>query len=113
MNMMASAGMFGPLGATYGMSMDMPQEMADAMESTLDQISKETRRALRENAHIVNALVELLLHKEELLASDVKAFFDQYGLTTPEPTMVRAGEEVSILPQLDGETEAAEGVAEA
>lgn len=105
MNMMASAGMFGPLGATYGMSMDIPPEMAEAMEATLDTISKDTRRALRENAPIVNALVELLLHKEELLAADVKAFFDQYGLTTPEPTLIRAGEEVSILPQPDGEAE--------
>jgi cell division protease FtsH len=111
MNMMASAGMFGPLGATVGMSPEMPPDMAEAMEATLDRISKETRKALRENAHIVNALVELLLKKEELLAADVKAFFDQYNLPTPEPSLVREGEEISLLPELGGEAEEEEGAA--
>jgi cell division protease FtsH len=111
MNMMASAGMFGPLGATVGMSPEMPPDMAEAMEAMLDKISKETRKALRENAHIVNALVELLLKKEELLADDVKAFFDQYNLPTPEPTLIRDGEEITLLPELvvEGEITGQEG----
>jgi cell division protease FtsH len=98
MNLMASAGMFGPLGATVGFSPEMPPEMAEAMETILEKLSKECRKALRENAHIVKALVELLLQKEELMADDVKAFFDQYGLHTPDPTMIRNGEVFSILP---------------
>ena len=54
------------------------------MEETFQRVMKETRKALRENEHIVRALVALLMEKEELLADDVKAFFDQYGLFTPE-----------------------------
>jgi molybdopterin converting factor small subunit len=54
--------------------------------------------ALRENAHIMNALVDLLLEQEELLADEVRAFFDQYGLYTPDPTIVKDGEEISLLP---------------
>ena len=50
------------------------------MEETFQRIMKETRKALRENEHIVRALVALLMEKEELLADEVKAFFDQYGL---------------------------------
>lgn len=106
LSMMARAGMLGPLGGTMGLrfsvagaSYAIPPEMAQAMEDTFRKVANEARKALRENAHIVKALVELLLEKEELLADDVKAFFDQYGLHTPEPTLIRDGEEFSILPE--------------
>src|SRR5690606_40014520 len=79
-------------------------EMAQAMEEAFQQVLTETRRALREHSEIVKGLVELLLEREELLADEVRAYFDQFGLYTPEATMVRDGEEISILtPRLPDE----------
>ncbi len=112
---MARAGMLGPLGGSlnmnfsmFGMSTSISPEMAQAMEETFQRVLRETRKALRENAHIVNALVDLLLEKEELLADEVRAFFDQYGLHTPQPTMIQSGEEVSLITSgADAEAEAA------
>lgn len=120
LSMMARAGMFGPLGGAMtshvtpdGNFSNLPPDMAEAMEETFERIMRETRKALRQNEHIMRALVELLMEKEELLADDVKAFFDQFGLFTPEPSMIRDGEEVSIFkPQLP-EGEAKEGEAPA
>ena len=101
---MARAGMLGPLGGSLrigvtvmGMSTSVSPEMAQAMEETFQRVMKETRKALRQNEHIMRALVELLLEREELLADEVKAFFDQYGLHTPEPSMIKDGEEISIM----------------
>ncbi|MCC6805096.1 MAG: AAA family ATPase [Anaerolineae bacterium] len=101
---MARAGMLGPLGGALrigvsmtGMSTSVSPEMLEAMEETFQRVMKETRKALRDNEHIVRALVELLLEREELLADDVKAFFDSYGLYTPEPTMIKDGEEISVM----------------
>ena len=110
---MARAGMFGPLGGSlsvnmsmFGVTMAVSPEMAEAMEEVFQRIMKETRTALREHEPMVRALVALLMEKEELLADDVEAFFDQYGLFTPKPTMIKAGEEVEITnPRLtEGET---------
>lgn len=114
LSMMARAGMLGPLGGSAGRAQDFmltgqsslsapTPDMAKAMEETLQQILKETREALRTNTHIVEALVNLLLEKEELLADEVRAFFDQYGLHTPDPTTIQDGEEVSLIapPQLE------------
>nr|PZN51834.1 MAG: ATPase [Chloroflexota bacterium] len=108
---MAAAGMFGPLGAVMGNRKDYVEsgsmvtpEMAQAMEEAFQQVLTETRRALREHSEIVKGLVELLLEREELLADEVRAYFDQFGLYTPEATMVRDGEEISILtPRLPDE----------
>jgi hypothetical protein len=108
--------MLGPLGGSLrigvtmmGMSTSVSPEMAQAMEETFQRVMKETRKALRQNEHIMRALVELLLEREELLADEVKAFFDQYGLHTPEPSMIKDGEEISIMkPRLpEGEATAA------
>jgi cell division protease FtsH len=106
---MASAGMFGPLGAVMGNRADVMMsgsavtpEMAQAMEEAFQQVLGETRRKLREHAPMVRALVELLLEKEELLADEVREFFDQYELYTPQSTLVKDGEEISIFtPRLD------------
>ncbi len=102
---MGLAGMLGPLGGAasfrfsmFGISQDIPPEMAQAMEETFQQILQETRVALRERGDVVRALVARLMEQEELLADDVKAFFDQFGLFTPEPTIVKDGEEVRLLP---------------
>jgi cell division protease FtsH len=108
LNMMALAGMFGPLGGALGrtpdgvmftgMNFTMPSpDMAKAMDETFQQMLTDTRKALRENTHIVEALVALLLEKEELLADDVRAFFDQYGLHTPDPSAIIDGEEVNLF----------------
>lgn len=110
---MALSGMLGPLGGAVGRTQDVvvtgtnswyspTPEMAKTMEETFQQILKETRESLRENGHIVEALVKLLLEKEEILADDVRAFFDQYGLHTPDPTTFIEGKEVSLLPTPDG-----------
>ena len=114
---MARAGMLGPLGGSLrigvsmaGMSTSVSPEMAEAMEDMFRRIMLETRKALRQNEPIVRALAELLIEKQELLADDVKAFFDQYGLFTPEASMIKDGEEVSVmkpsLPQGDAQPQA-------
>ena len=112
---MARAGMLGPLGGSLRMGVSMmgvttsvSPDMTQAMEEVFQKIMIETRKTLRENEPIVRALVALLLEREELLADEVKAFFDQYGLYTPEPSMIKDGEEISIMnPQLlEGEAEA-------
>jgi cell division protease FtsH len=105
LSLMAGAGMLGPLGATMGDRRDVLEsgsyvtpEMAQAMEEVFQKILTETREALRQNSVILDALVNVLMEREELLADDVRAFFDQYGLFTPDPTMIIDGEEFSILP---------------
>jgi cell division protease FtsH len=70
----------------------------EEIEEAYQLILTETREALRNNAHIVQALVTMLLEREELLADDVRAFFDEYGLHTPDPTTIRDGQEISLLP---------------
>jgi cell division protease FtsH len=116
LNLMGRAGMLGPLGGAMtvrvtpdGTIIDMPPEMAQAMEDTFQTIMIETRKALREHEHVVRALVALLMEKDELLADEVKAFFDEYGLFTPEPSMIKDGEEISIMKPRLPEGEAAPG----
>ena len=84
-----------------GTMFDMPPEMAQAMEDTFQQVLNDTRRALREHAEMVRALVALLMEREELLAADVKAFFDQYGLPTPEMAQMDEAEPTVALPEGD------------
>jgi cell division protease FtsH len=103
LNMMAQSGMFGVLGATAGRRMSMggahhnvTPEMIEAQEAAYQEILRDTRSALREHRHIVEALVDELLEKGELLTDDVRAFFDRYGLETPQPSFVRDGEELQL-----------------
>jgi cell division protease FtsH len=120
LNAMALAGMFGILGGALGKPQDAAvtgiasltspnADMAKAMDETFQKILVETREALRENGHIVEALVDLLMEKEELLADEVRAFFDQYGLFTPDPTTIIDGEEISLFPELKPVNEAGAG----
>lgn len=102
---MALAGMLGPLGAIAGgynpmdpSSVAITPEMSQVIEETFQNILAETRKALRKHRDMTEALVTLLLEKEELLADEVEAFFDQYGLHTPKPSYIRDGEEVKLLP---------------
>ncbi len=102
---MAWCGMFGSMGAGVrqewdplrGLTTRLTEEQLRGIEETYQQILTETREALRQNGHIVNALVELLLEKEEMLADDARAFFDQYGLYTPDPVAIIEGQEVPIF----------------
>jgi len=102
---MAMAGMLGTLGGAMRNSFDiltgrfngLTAEQSKGIEEAYQKVLLETRQALRDHKEIVHALVELLLEKEELLADDVRAFFDQYGLFTPDPMVIRDGEEISIL----------------
>jgi cell division protease FtsH len=95
LTMMARAGMFGSLG---GALIDgVTPEMSAAMDETLQDLVREARVKLREHATIVRALVALLLEKEELVGNEIEAFFDPFGLHTPRPTLIRDGEERSLL----------------
>jgi cell division protease FtsH len=93
---MTVAGMFGAMGGS--MSGSLTPDQAKTIDEVYQDLLDETRMALREHAQIVHALVKLLLEKEELLADEVREFFDQYGLYTPDPTVIRDGQEISLLP---------------
>ena len=104
---MAMAGILGPLGGTVGRPQETPfgtqlmvntsPEMNEAMEQKFQEMLKECREALRANGHIVNSLVELLLEKGEISANEVRTFFDEYGLHTPDPVLLQDDEEVQLL----------------
>jgi ATP-dependent Zn protease len=80
---MAYTGMFGVMGANFNGANYTP-EMADAMEQTFRAVLEEVRMALRAHREMGEALIKLLLEKNELLADEVEEFFDQYGLFTPK-----------------------------
>jgi cell division protease FtsH len=115
LSMMVGAGMFSSMGGAMDMMLDIRQGrvgpqmtpgQARDMEEAYQQVLQKTRLALRENAHIVEALVELLLEKEELLGHDATEFFDKYGLYTPEVMITVPEEELRAisepLPELIG-----------
>jgi hypothetical protein len=84
---MANAGMFGPLGANMGTdinNMTPTKEMRDAMEEAFRLALEDARMMLRANREMGEALINILMVKNELLADEVEAFFDQYGLYTPK-----------------------------
>ncbi|MBZ0303045.1 MAG: AAA family ATPase [Anaerolineae bacterium] len=103
---MASAGMFETMGATMSYSFDMMRgiqrrwtpEQASAIETAYQRALRETRQGLREHRDVVDALVDLLIKREQLLADEIRDFFDQYNLFTPDPTIIRDGEEFHVLP---------------
>jgi len=80
---MADAGMFGVLGANFNGSNYMP-EMREAMEDTFRETLEEVRLALRAHKAMGERLINLMVEKDELLAAEVEAFFDEYGLHTPK-----------------------------
>ncbi len=84
---MAGAGMFGPLGANMGNdleSINPTPEMREAMDETFRMVLDEVRVAFRLHREMGEALIALLMQKNELLADDVEKFFDQYGYFTPK-----------------------------
>jgi len=80
---MADAGMFGPLGANLRGTNYSP-EMSEAMENTFRSVFEEVRIVLRTQREMGEALIKLLLEKDEIYADEVEKFFDQYGLYTPK-----------------------------
>ncbi|HLU12182.1 MAG TPA: AAA family ATPase [Oceanobacillus sp.] len=96
---MANAGMFGPLGGNMGMSVESinpTKEMREAMEETFRAVLEEVQLALRLHREMGEALIQLLLQKNELLADEVEQFFDQYGLFTPKVQLKREAGEVIV-----------------
>lgn len=75
---MANAGMFGPLGVNYG------GQLTEEMENTFRRVLEEVQISFRVHKEMGEALIKLLLEKEELFAEEIEAFFDQYGLYTPK-----------------------------
>jgi hypothetical protein len=82
---MANAGMFGPLGASE--EPESNKEIRELMEETFLTALDEVRMDLRMHRDMGDQLIQLLLEKEELMADEVEAFFDQYGLHTPKPQL--------------------------
>jgi ATP-dependent Zn protease len=77
---MASAGMFGPLGA----SMPEREEIKAMMEETFMMALDEVRTSLRIHQELGEELIHLLMEKDEMLADEVEEFFDRYDLYTPK-----------------------------
>jgi hypothetical protein len=86
LNQMASTGMFGPFGGTG--DMEVRKEVRELMEETFLMALDEVRVAMRVHNEMGKALIDLLMEKEELLADEIEAFFDQYGLYTPKPQIL-------------------------
>jgi cell division protease FtsH len=84
---MANAGMFGPLGANMGQDIDSinpTPEMRELMDETFREVLDEVRVAFRLHRDMGEALIELLMQKNELLANEVEDFFDKFGYPTPK-----------------------------
>ena len=64
--------------------MNFSPDMRESMEDTFRQVLGEVRLMLRAHREMGEALIQLLLERNELLADEVEAFFDQYGLYTPK-----------------------------
>ncbi len=77
---MADAGMFGPIG----INQPEAKEVVSLMEEAFLTVLHDVRLALRYHREMGEALIQLLMEKDELLANEAEAFFDQYGLFTPK-----------------------------
>ncbi|MCC6805097.1 MAG: AAA family ATPase [Anaerolineae bacterium] len=97
---MANAGMFGPLGANMGQdieSLNPTADMREAMDETFREVLDEVRMAFRLHRDMGEALIALLMQKNELLADEVEAFFDQYGYYTPKVNLNPEREEDVVV----------------
>lgn len=83
LNLMAQNGMFGPLGANLTGTNYTP-EMSEEMENTFRSVLEEVRMSFRIHKEMGEALIKLLLEKQELFSDEIEKFFDQYGLYTPK-----------------------------
>jgi cell division protease FtsH len=98
LNVMVGAGMTGAMFGTIQSSNAMRGPFVQAQQELYQEMLEDTRAQLRKHRHILDALVQVLLKEEELLADEVKAFFDQYGLDTPEPALVEHHAQQASLP---------------
>jgi cell division protease FtsH len=77
---MQQAGMFGILGVTK----EEQEEIRRLKEELFLMVLDETRHAMRTHREMGEALIKLLLEKEELHSEELETFFDHYGLYTPK-----------------------------
>ncbi len=77
--------------------------MRERMDETFRLVLEEVRLDFRLNREMGEALIKLLLEKEEVLADEVEKFFDQYGLYTPKVVVEpeKKTEEVVIVGRED------------
>jgi cell division protease FtsH len=80
---MANTGMFGPLGANLR-GTNYSDEMSEDMENAFQSALEEVRIIFRIHREMGEALIKLLMEKNELFSAEIEAFFDQYGLYTPK-----------------------------
>jgi ATP-dependent Zn protease len=80
LNAMSGAGMFGAIGVSQPEAREVKQMMEEMFLAVLNDV----RLALRFHHEMGEALIKLMMEKDELLANEVEAFFDQYGLFTPK-----------------------------
>ncbi|MBI1257160.1 MAG: hypothetical protein GC204_06790, partial [Chloroflexi bacterium] len=107
---MANAGMFGPLGANMGQdieSLNPTPEMREMMDATFREVLAEVRTAFRVHRDMGEALISQLLEKDEMLADEVEAFFDQYGYYTPK---IKLHQEEEVVVTVGGDGERSEPV---
>jgi ATP-dependent Zn protease len=95
LNLMAEAGMFGPLGANFN-GTNYTSDMVEAMEEMFQTVLEEVRLAFRLHRPMGEALIKLLMEKDELNAQEAEAFFDQYGLYTPKMELPKGDNAVQV-----------------
>ena len=71
------------------MARPVPEEMREAMEEMFRMVLDEVRMAFRMHREMAEALIKVLQENDEMLADEVEAFFDQYGLYTPKVELQR------------------------
>jgi len=105
---MANAGMFGPLGANMGQDADSinpTPDMREAMDETFREVLDEVRLDFRLHREMGEALIALLMEKEELLADEVEKFFDQYGYPTPKVNVNPEREQEVVIVEKEAASE--------
>ncbi|MDZ4764511.1 MAG: AAA family ATPase, partial [Chloroflexota bacterium] len=79
---MASAGMFGALGAS-SFDPETNKELRERMDELFRTVLEEVRMAFRIHRAMGEALIARLLQHEEMHAEQVELFFNDYGYYTP------------------------------
>lgn len=93
LNAMASAGMFGSMGVYQPEA----QEVLKLKEAVFLEVLTEVRIAMRQHHEMGEHLIGILLEQDEMLADEVEAFFDQYGLHTPKIKLRPDEEEPEVV----------------
>ncbi len=96
LNAMASAGMFGSMGVYQPEA----QEVLKLKEEVFLEVLTEVRIAMRQHHEMGEHLISILVEQDEMLADEVEAFFDQYGLHTPKIKLRPDEDEVVVEGQV-------------